>query len=128
MVDGDRAYVMRVLDNIIGNAVKYSEEPIEVRISEETHYVRVAVIDRGIGIDQHDLPHIFEEFWRAERAAYVKTGSGVGLFIVKQIMEAHRGTIRVESELGKGTTVMVRFPRALTAFSVPLREPVKTAT
>jgi two-component system sensor histidine kinase ResE len=128
MVEGDRAYVMRVLDNIIGNAVKYSELPIEVRISEEPYYIRVTVIDFGIGIDARDLPHIFEEFWRAERAANAKTGSGVGLFIVKQIMEAHHGSIRVESEAGKGTTVTARFPRALTAFTAPLPEPVKTAT
>jgi signal transduction histidine kinase len=119
---------MRVLDNIIGNAVKYSEQPVEVRISEEPHYIRVAIRDRGIGIDAKDLPYIFEEFWRAERAASMKTGSGVGLFIVKQIMEAHRGSIRVESEPNAGTTVTLRFPRALTAFSLPLHEPVKTAT
>ncbi|HLI95283.1 MAG TPA: ATP-binding protein [Candidatus Baltobacteraceae bacterium] len=128
MVEGDRAYIMRVMDNIIGNAVKYSELPIDVRITEEVHYIRVTVVDRGIGIEEHDLPHIFEEFWRAERAAYAKTGSGVGLFIVKQIVEAHRGSIRVESKIGMGTTVSVRFPRALTAFTAPILETVKTAT
>lgn len=126
MVDGDRSYVMRVMDNIIGNAVKYSEEPVDVHLSEEPKYIRVAVSDRGVGISEHDLPHIFEEFWRSEKALFSKSGSGVGLFIVKQIMEAHGGSIRVESEAGKGTTVTLRFSRALTACTAETAEPLKT--
>lgn len=117
MIDADRSYVVRVMDNIIGNAVKYSEEPVDVHVGEEQKYIRVAVSDRGVGIAEADLPHIFEEFWRSEKALFSKNGSGVGLFIVKQIMEAHGGSIRVESELGKGTTVTLRFSRAMTAFS-----------
>lgn len=131
MIDGDRSYVMRVMDNIIGNAVKYSDEPVDVHVGEEAKQVRVAVTDRGVGIAEDDLPRIFEEFWRSEKALSTKNGSGVGLFIVKQIMEAHGGSIRVESEPGKGTTVTLRFPRAMTAFVAPANvsaEPLKTAT
>lgn len=131
MIDGDRSYVMRVMDNIIGNAVKYSDDPVDVHVGEETKHVRVAVTDRGVGIAEDDLPRIFEEFWRSEKALSSKNGSGVGLFIVKQIMEAHGGSIRVESETGKGTTVTLRFPRALAAFITPASasgEPLKTAT
>jgi signal transduction histidine kinase len=132
MIDGDRSYVMRVMDNIIGNAVKYSDEPVDVHVGEESKHVRVAVTDRGIGIAEADLPHIFEEFWRSEKALFSRNGSGVGLFIVKQIMEAHGGSIRVESAAGKGTTVTLRFPRAMTAFVMPVNgsadEPAKTAT
>ena len=130
MIEGDRSYVVRVLDNIIGNAVKYSDQHVDVYIAEEHKYVRVAVADHGVGIAEADLPHIFEEFWRSERALFSKSGSGVGLFIVKQIMEAHNGSIRVESQAGKGTTVTLRFPRASVAFTasnVPLSEPLKTA-
>jgi len=129
-IDGDRSYVTRVMDNIIGNAVKYSDHPIEVRIGEEHNKIRVSVTDRGVGIAAGDLPHIFEEFWRAEDMQWSKRGSGVGLFIVKQIMEAHNGSIRVESEVGKGTTVTLRFQRALTAFTheITARQPVKTGT
>lgn len=131
MIDGDRSYVMRVMDNIIGNAVKYSEDPVDVHLGEEAKYVRVAVTDRGVGIAEDDLPRIFEEFWRSEKALSSKNGSGIGLFIVKQIMEAHGGSIRVESEPGKGTTVTLRFPRAMTAFAASTNgsvEPLKTAT
>lgn len=129
MIDGDHSYVTRVMDNIIGNAVKYSEQPIDVHIGDnDREQVRVSVTDRGAGISEQDLPHIFEEFWRSESAVWSKNGSGVGLFIVKQIMEAHGGSIRVESELGKGTTVTLRFPRAMAAFCPPLPERVKTAT
>lgn len=126
MVDADRSYVTRVMDNIIGNAVKYSEDPVDVHIDDEKHSVRVSVTDRGVGIADQDLPHIFEEFFRSEQMLWSKKGSGVGLFIVKQIMEAHNGSIRVESELGKGTTVTLRFPRALAAFSTPVSEALKT--
>jgi signal transduction histidine kinase len=104
-----------------------------VHISEEQKYIRVAVTDRGVGIAEADLPHIFEEFWRSERALFSKSGSGVGLFIVKQIMQAHNGSIRVESEPGVGTTVTLRFPRAITAFPAPApkpeisEQPLKTA-
>ena len=128
MVNGDRSYVTRVMDNIIGNAVKYSERPVDVYIGCEDEMVRVSVADGGVGISDEDLPHIFEEFWRSENALWTRKGSGVGLFIVRQIMEAHGGSIRVESELGKETTVTLRFKRALTAFAPPLPEMLKTAT
>ena len=113
MVDGDRSYVSRVMDNIIGNAVKYSDKVIDVRIQDEGPYVCVSVIDRGIGISEQELPHIFEEFWRSDRTSWKRSGSGVGLFIVKTIMEAHGGEIAVESLYGHGTTVALKFPRAL---------------
>lgn len=120
LIDGDRSYVLRVMDNIIGNAVKYSEYPVDVRITDEASEICVSVCDRGVGISEQDLPHIFEEFWRSENLQWSKRGSGVGLFIVKQIMEAHGGSIRVESELGKGTTVRLRFRRALPLLTPPL--------
>lgn len=117
MVDGDRSYVTRVLDNIIGNAVKYSEDPIDVYLENEAEFIRVRVRDRGIGIAETELPHIFEEYWRSDQTSWKQKGSGVGLFIVKTIMEAHGGAITVESRFGQGTVVTLRFPRALTAFA-----------
>lgn len=117
MVDGDRSYVTRVLDNIIGNAVKYSEQPVDVLLNNEEDFIRVTVRDRGVGISEAEIPHIFEEYWRSEKTSWKQKGSGVGLFIVKTIMEAHGGSITVESTYGKGTTVVLRFPRALTAFA-----------
>lgn len=117
MVQGDRSYVSRVLDNIIGNAVKYSEQPVDVHIDTESEFIRVTVRDRGVGIPESELPHIFEEYWRSDRTSWKQKGSGVGLFIVKTIMEAHGGSIHVQSGFGLGTTVTLRFPRALTAFA-----------
>lgn len=117
IVEADRSYCGRVLDNVIGNAVKYSEKPVDVYLSEDAANVKVCVVDLGIGIASEDLPHIFKEFWRSERATWKSKGSGVGLFIVKTIMEAHGGSINVQSSFGHGTTVTMRFPRALTAFS-----------
>jgi signal transduction histidine kinase len=117
MVQGDRSYVTRVLDNIIGNAVKYSEKPVDVYIDNEDDFIRVTVQDRGVGIAEVEMPHIFEEYWRSDRTSWKQKGSGVGLFIVKTIMEAHGGNINVQSSFGHGTTVTLRFPRALTAFS-----------
>lgn len=117
MVQGDRSYVTRVLDNIIGNAVKYSDQPVDVYMDNEDDFIRVTVQDRGVGIPEAEMPHIFEEYWRSDRTSWKQKGSGVGLFIVKTIMEAHGGSINVQSSFGHGTTVTLRFPRALTAFS-----------
>jgi two-component system sensor histidine kinase VicK len=116
IVQADRSYVARVLDNIIGNAVKYSDQPVHVYLEDLPEFIKVSVVDRGIGIMPEELPHIFEEFWRSDRATLKHSGSGIGLFIVKTIMEAHGGSIDVQSEYGKGTTVSLKFPRALTAF------------
>jgi len=118
MVQADRSYVARVLDNIIGNAVKYSDQPVHVYVQDLPEFIRVTVVDRGIGISAEELPHIFEEFWRSDHASWKHVGSGVGLFIVKTIMEAHGGAVEVMSEPGKGTTVSLKFPRAHSVFSV----------
>ncbi len=119
----DRSYAARVLDNIIGNAVKYSDQPVHVYLLDVPDFIKVSVVDRGIGISPDELPHIFEEFWRSDRATWRRGGSGIGLFIVKTIMEAHGGSITVESKIGKGTTVSLMFPRALSAF-VPVQTPI----
>jgi signal transduction histidine kinase len=124
MVQADRSYVARVLDNIIGNAVKYSDQPVHVYLLDLPDFIKVSVVDRGIGIAPDDLPHIFEEFWRADTASWKRSGNGVGLFIVKTIMEAHGGRIEVESEQGRGTTVSLEFPRALPTFAPSVRTAV----
>lgn len=108
-VMGDRSYLLRVFDNLVGNAVKYSppEAPIDVRATAgKGGTVDVTVSDRGRGIDPAELPHIFEEYWRSPNVGSSK-GTGVGLFIVKKIVEAHGGTIRVASRVGHGTDVCV---------------------
>ncbi len=109
MVMGDRPYLVRVFDNLISNSVKYSPPAtsIDVTISRNgAPDVEVAVTDRGRGIDPADLPHVFNEFWRAQSTSE-RSGSGIGLFIVKKIVEAHGGHATIESTPGAGTTVRV---------------------
>jgi signal transduction histidine kinase len=118
-IEGDRSYVTRVMDNIIGNAVKYSDKPVDIDVAGYGPFICVTVADRGIGIGEQDLPHIFEEFWRSERASFKRSGSGIGLFIVKVIMEAHGGEIAVQSRYGEGTTVVLKFPRAVAPLIAP---------
>ncbi|MBV8638318.1 MAG: HAMP domain-containing histidine kinase [Candidatus Eremiobacteraeota bacterium] len=107
---GDGRYLSRVFDNLISNAVKYSNGPIDVRIASREKTVEVSVVDRGPGIDATDLPHVFEEYWRAE-SSRDKRGSGIGLYIVKKIVDAHHGAVSVESS-PEGTTVRVVLARA----------------
>ena len=107
--DGFR--IDEVLTNLVSNAIKYGlNKPIEVSASANTDHVVVTVRDHGIGISADDLKRIFEPFERVEELSQV-TGLGMGLWITKHVVEAHGGTIRVESQLGHGSTFVVRLPR-----------------
>jgi two-component system phosphate regulon sensor histidine kinase PhoR len=75
------------------------------------HYTEVHVCDNGIGIDTGELSKIFDRFYRADKArAKNNQGTGLGLSLVKSIMDLHHGTVTVKSKIGKGTTVILRFP------------------
>lgn len=110
---GDRRYLLRVFDNLLSNAVKYSPAgtPVRVVVTPDGDRVEVCVIDRGPGIESADLPHVFEEFWRAKSVGE-RSGSGIGLFIVKKIVEAHGGSVSIESNPHEGTSVRVLLPAA----------------
>lgn len=102
------------LMNLIENAAKYSNRPahIDVVIDETPNEVMVEVSDQGIGIPQADQEHIFDRFYTVDKAHSQKMGgSGLGLSIVKTIVEKHYGTISLRSELGKGTTFAIRMPK-----------------
>lgn len=104
---GDRDRLRQVLNNLIENAVRYNTPGGEVRVSYSHNdgYARVSVSDTGIGIAPEHLPRIFERFYRVDMERSRETGgTGLGLAIVKHIIEAHGGTIDVESEVGKGST------------------------
>ncbi|MCL2708939.1 MAG: cell wall metabolism sensor histidine kinase WalK, partial [Defluviitaleaceae bacterium] len=106
--------VNQVISNILTNSIKYSPEGTEIEITlEETEKnYRVFIRDNGIGIPKDDLPHVFERFYRVDKARSRQMGgTGLGLAIAKEIMEEHEGRITVTSELGKGTTMVLRFPR-----------------
>ncbi len=94
----------RILTNLLGNALKYSPDDsgITIELRPDGHQAVVSVRDKGTGIAQRDLPHLFERFYRAEGAAHLE-GLGLGLYITRLLVEAHGGRIWVESELGKGS-------------------------
>lgn len=112
-VDGDEAYLLRAFDNLISNATKYSApfQPVDIEARRDGSEIEVLVRDRGQGIAPDDLPHIFEEYWRSPHATGA-VGAGVGLFIVRKIVDAHDGSIDVISLPGIGTTLYVRLPAA----------------
>jgi two-component system sensor histidine kinase VicK len=105
----------RVLDNLISNAMKFSKEKdnIELHLEQKGNRVTIKVKDHGLGIPAGMLPHIFERFSKAGRTGLKgEQSTGLGLSIVKQIVESHKGTIKVESEEGKGTTFVIELPSA----------------
>src|SRR5919206_629243 len=111
LVEGDRARLRRVVENLVGNAVKYSPDgtPVRVEVRAGEEGVVLAVRDWGVGIADDELPHIFSRFYRASTAGDVP-GAGIGLASTKTIVEQHGGQISVESALGVGTTVIVGLP------------------
>jgi signal transduction histidine kinase len=115
LVNGDADALGSALVNIIGNAVKYSPpgSTIDVSLARHHDFVRVSVVDRGLGIDDDDLPHIFKPFYRGRRATEAQVrGTGVGLSVVRHVIDAHHGLIHVESRPGEGTTFVVDLPVA----------------
>jgi two-component system phosphate regulon sensor histidine kinase PhoR len=105
----------QVLDNLVDNAIKYTRNggTITVRWYAAGNDVGFEVEDNGLGISDRDLPRIFERFYRVDRARSREVGgTGLGLAIVKHLLHAMKGTIRVSSQLGKGTTVRVTLPAA----------------
>lgn len=113
-IQGDPLMISQVFANIISNAIKYSmkSEPPMVTIqgTDNGHEVTYSISDNGLGIDIKQLPRIFELFKRMDNVGDIE-GSGVGLAIVKRIIEKHKGKIWVDSELGKGTTFNISFAK-----------------
>jgi len=110
-VEVDRVLFRRVLDNLLDNAHKYTPDvslPIALRVAREGEHVIFELRDRGIGIPEADLPHVFGAFFRSERSRSRGTGGvGLGLTLVKRIVEAHGGTVHIASSPAAGTTVRV---------------------
>lgn len=116
VLEGHPEALQQVLTNLVSNAIQHTPPGGEIRVAtrSEGEEAVLTVSDTGAGIAAEDLPHIFERFYRADRA---RTGSGshagLGLAIVRAIVESHGGGIEVESALGQGTTVTIRFPTRL---------------
>ena len=104
-VQADKERVRQVVVNLIHNAIKFTSPGGKITVATQTHggSVTVDISDTGIGIAKNDLPHIFERFYKVDRARS-GGGTGMGLAIAKHVVEAHGGKIRVQSEEGKGST------------------------
>lgn len=113
IVEADEQRLSQVFVNLIDNALRFTPQggAVTVSLDVEDGHAIVRVTDTGMGIPYKDLPYVFERFYVAERSrARGASGAGLGLSIVKQIVEAHRGTVSAESALGSGTTFTVRIP------------------
>jgi two-component system, OmpR family, phosphate regulon sensor histidine kinase PhoR len=112
-IEADRTEMEQLFTNLVSNAIKYNVKRGKVIISARpsNHFLNVKVADTGIGIDEQNLPYIFDEFYRVSgpQTRYT-TGTGLGLSIVKKIVESHFGRIEVDSKVEKGTTFTVKFP------------------
>lgn len=108
----DRTRFERVLENIVGNALKYTAAgtPISVNVFEDSKNVVIEVRDKGEGIPKERLDHLFNRYYRATNTTTDDSGTGLGLTIAKQLVEAHGGTIEVETS-SEGTTISIRLPR-----------------
>ncbi len=112
-IDGDAPAVRRLFLSLIDNAVKYTPEGgrVHVELRVQNGFVSGAVADNGIGIAERDLPHVFDRFWRADKARSREMGGvGLGLSIARWIAQRHGGGIEVESTQGAGSTFRVKLP------------------
>jgi signal transduction histidine kinase len=109
----DLAGLRQVIDNLVSNAIRYTPPGgrVEVTLARTADSLRLEVRDTGIGIPAADLPHVFEEFYRAPNArAHTTGGTGLGLAIVGAVVRQHGGTVNVESAPDEGTRVTVALP------------------
>lgn len=111
-INGDKNLLSTAISNILSNAIKYSKtKKIDIFLSKYTNFAEITIEDYGIGIDSEHLDKIFERFYRVDKNRSRKLGgSGLGLSIVKNIIELHNGKIQVESEKGVGSSFIIELP------------------
>jgi PAS domain S-box-containing protein len=106
----DRLRIEQVIDNLLSNAVKYGKgRPVDLTVSSDGHMAKLVIRDQGVGIAPEDQGRLFERFERVRLDRDV-TGYGVGLWIVRRVVDAHAGSITVESKLGEGSSFIVQLP------------------
>lgn len=111
VVEGDPLLLRRALDNIVGNAIKYSSGPVRIHIGTAQGCARIEVVDHGPGIPAEEAQHVFERFARLERDASTP-GMGLGLAVVRDIANAHGGSAWIEPTADGGTHVVLELPLA----------------
>lgn len=112
--EGDSVLLYRAFFNLVENAVKYNQENgrVDISLSQEENDTRIRITDTGVGMSEESLRHVFEPFYRADQSRSQKIpGSGLGLSVVNTILERYQGSIRIDSEEGKGTVVTVIFDK-----------------
>jgi signal transduction histidine kinase len=113
LITGDPQRLRQVLDNLLSNAVKYSPDggSVTVTVAPDERGTTITVADTGIGVAPEDRRHLFQRFYRAANARHTTVhGCGLGLTIVRAVVEAHHGTVALDSVAGAGTSVTVRLP------------------
>ncbi len=117
ILKGERSSLTELFTILLDNAVKYSpnERQIQITSRKSDHQIDITVSDQGMGIDEKDIPHIFDRFYRADKSRSKISGYGLGLAIAKEIVKSHQGAISVESKPGQGTTFTVQLPLKKTA-------------
>jgi PAS domain S-box-containing protein len=113
MISGDELHLEQVLQNLLSNAIKYSPAggPVAVEVERQAHGFRVSVADEGMGIPQASLPKLFQRFYRAENVDPQQiSGMGIGLYVVRAIVELHGGTVQAESPASGGSVFTIWLP------------------
>jgi signal transduction histidine kinase len=116
-LDGESSSLGKLFTILLDNAIKYSPNKKEIKIAsrKSDHHIDVTVSDQGIGINEKDIAHIFDRFYRADKSRSQISGYGLGLSIAKEIVKSHKGSISVESKPGQGTIFTVQLPLRKTA-------------
>jgi signal transduction histidine kinase len=112
VISGDPRRIEQVLLNLLVNAITFSNGsgPVEISLRQAESFAEVKVRDQGPGIPPHVLPHVFDRFYRVDDERSAREGLGLGLFIAREIVNAHEGRIEAESEIGNGATFIVSLP------------------
>ncbi|MGF1923827.1 MAG: sensor histidine kinase, partial [Bacteroidia bacterium] len=109
---GDESHLVQVITNLLSNAIKYSPDNsvVEVQVSLISDFIKLSVVDQGMGISSDEQKNVFDRFYRVGEVQQHYPGMGIGLYICQQIITNHGGTIWVESEKGKGSVFSITLP------------------
>jgi signal transduction histidine kinase len=126
---GDPTAIEHVLTNLLENALKYSEAGTEIRLTvdQDESEILIKITDQGQGIDPEDLPHIFERFRQSNGKGRTRNSVGLGLYIVRSLVNAHGGRVWADSQVGKGTTFTIALPRRAEQERLELQDPEQSS-